>query len=200
MKKLKVAITGGIGSGKSVISEYFVNAGYTVINADELAKELMSTDGSLKKKIVGEFGANAYNGNQLNTKFLAEEVFGDPEKVEKINSFVHPDTIRRIDAECKRLFKDHDIVFVESALVFEAKIRKMFDYIILVTADEAKRVERIRRRDNVSENKVRERMKFQMEDEKKIQLSDFVFDNNGPTSDIDNRCKFILQILKSLIG
>ena len=200
MKKLKVAITGGIGSGKSVISEYFVNAGYPVINADELAKELMSTDGSLKKKIVGEFGANAYNGNQLNTKFLAEEVFGDPEKVEKINSFVHPATIRRIDAECKRLFKDHDIVFVESDLVFEAKIRKMFDYIILVTADEAKRVERIRRRDNVSENKVRERMKFQMEDEKKIQLSDFVFDNNGPTSDIDNRCKFILQILKSLIG
>ena len=198
MKKIKVAITGGIGAGKSLVTNYLGKNGYPIISADDLAKNLMQTNPSLKKKIIDEFGSKAYDGDVLNKKFLAVEVFSDQEKVEKINSIIHPVVIRKIEEECKKSFKDHDIVFIESALVFEAKIRKIFNYIILVTADEDTRIKRIMLRDDVTEEEVRARMQFQMDDEKKIQLSDFVFHNTGTLMQLEDKCKFVLHILKSL--
>ena len=200
MKHIRVAVTGGIGSGKSLVGEYFFQAGYPVLKADNIAKDLMQTDSGLKKKIISEFGSDSYNGDLLNTKYLAANVFSDPEKLEKINSIVHPATIKMIEQETRKLFNEHKIVFVESALVFEAKIRKMFDYIILVTAEEKTRIERIVKRDHIAEEKVTERIKFQIEDEKKKQLCDFVIDNDAPKAEIGDKCKFVLQILKSFVG
>ena len=197
MKKIKVAITGGIGSGKSQVTNIFSNAGYPVIKADDLAKEIMCSDHTIKEKIIEEFGSQAFNGDIPDTKYLSENVFSDAEKVEKINSIIHPVTIRKTEQEIRKLFKDFNIVFVESALVFEAKIRKMFNYIILVTAKENTRMKRIVLRDKTTEDKVLSRMKFQMDDEKKIQLCDFVIDNNGSIPELENKCKFVLQMLKS---
>jgi dephospho-CoA kinase len=199
MKKIKVAITGGIGSGKSIVADLFHKEGFPVIRADDIAKDLMKKDPAIRKKIIAEFGEQSFTVDGPNTAYLSEHVFSDIEKVEKINSIMHPATIRNIEQETRKLFKDFDIIFVESALVFEAKLRKMFDYIVLVTADVRIRVERIILRDKTSSEKVLERMKFQIEDEKKIQLCDFVIDNNGTPSELVNKCKFVLQMLKSFV-
>src|SRR3989339_1155360 len=117
-KKLKIAITGGIGSGKSSVSKIIESFGFPVIKADDLAKELMLKDESVKKKIIKTFGKESFTEKGINTKYLAENVFNSKDKVDKINSIIHPVTIRKIEVISKELFEKHDLVFVESALVY----------------------------------------------------------------------------------
>jgi dephospho-CoA kinase len=199
MTKLKIAVTGGIGSGKTKAVEFFKGEGFPVIDADYIAKQFLKTEPIIRKKITKEFGEETYIGSEPNIEYLAEKIFCDAESLEKINAIVHPLTIKKIDQETRKLFKSYDIVFVESALIFEAKLRKRFNYIVLVTADEKTRIERIIKRDNTSPEKILNRMKFQMDDEKKIQLCDFVIENNGTVDELKNKCLFVLQMLKSFI-
>ena len=175
MKKIRVAITGSIGSGKSLISGYFEKQGFPVIKSDLLAKELMETDKTVRKKIINEFGPESYHDGRLNRPFLADRVFINQDNVDKINSIVHPAVIRSMNLLTKDFFETHDIVFVESALIFEAK-------------------------DGITEGKIRDRMRFQMEDEKKKQNADFVIENNSSIPDLERNLGFVSQIIKSFIN
>ncbi len=198
MKKIKVAITGGIGSGKSLVSSYFENKGYPVIRADDVAKELMLNDESVKKKIIKIFGEQSYNGNKLNTKFLSEKIFINSENVAKINSIVHPSTIKKIEEVIQRHFQSTEIVFIESALVFEAKIQKNFDFIILVYSKKNIRMNRTMARDKSGEEEIGKRISFQIPDEKKKERVHFVIENNSTIEELKIRAEFILQLLKNL--
>ena len=200
MKKIRVAITGSIGSGKSLISGYFEKQGFPVIKSDLLAKELMETDKTVRKKIINEFGPESYHDGRLNRPFLADRVFINQDNVDKINSIVHPAVIRSMNLLTKDFFETHDIVFVESALIFEAKLRKFFDYVILVSAHECARIDRVKKRDGITEGKIRDRMRFQMEDEKKKQNADFVIENNSSIPDLERNLGFVSQIIKSFIN
>ncbi|WP_348265434.1 dephospho-CoA kinase, partial [Salmonella enterica] len=84
--------------------------------SDEVAKELLINDESVKKQIINTFGKSSYSADGVNLKFLAEQIFSDPEKNQKMNSIVHPPTTDKIDVITKKLFEENNIVFVESAL------------------------------------------------------------------------------------
>lgn len=198
-KKLKIGITGGIGAGKSLVSRYFEDAGFPVIKSDEVAKELLINDESVKKQIINTFGKSSYSADGVNSKFLAEQIFSDPEKNQKMNSIVHPPTTDKIDVITKKLFEENNIVFVESALIYEAEIEDRFDYVILVYSGENTCIERVMGRGSISEDEIRSRMAFQIPPEKKREWADFVIENNSSKEDLKSRSSFILTILKSLI-
>lgn len=198
-KNLSVAITGGIGSGKSLASDFIERQGFPIIRADILAKELMKNDPTLRKEIIKEFGVESFIDGKLNTEFLSKNVFNDQKKLKKINSIVHPVTIRKIQELVKSYFKNHKIVFVESALVFEAKIREEFDHVILICSDETIRIDRVVARDGATEKKVKSIISNQLPDEKKRKLADFVIDNNGTVEELYSKCQFILNVIQSLV-
>ena len=198
MKKIKVAITGGIGSGKSSVSDYLEKKGYSVLRADLIAKELMVQDVQIKKKLIEEFGEESYSEDKLNTKYLAANVFTNEENVQKINSIVHPPVMKKIDQLSKEIFKNQNIVFIETALVYEANLEDSFDYIILVLADEKIRIGRIIAREKVTEELVRARMQFQIPDEEKKDDADFVLDNNTTVQELENRVEFLLILIRQL--
>lgn len=198
-KNLKIGITGGIGSGKSLVTSFVEKLGYPVIKSDEIAKDLMRNDESVKKKIIKEFGPLAFKNDVLNTKYLAEYIFMYPEKVLKINSIVHPPTIRKIDELSNKLFAKYDMVFVESALIYEAKIQNLFDYVILIYSDEQSRIARVMQREEMAQLEIEKRMDFQIPDDQKKELADFVIENNSTIVDLEVRTNFILTLLKSFL-
>jgi dephospho-CoA kinase len=197
-KKLKIGITGGIGSGKSVVTGFLEEFGYPVIKSDDTAKELMLKDEKVKKKLVAAFGAEVFENNRLNTKYLAEKIFNSKENVAKVNSIVHPATIKKNDELVKQLFTNHQIVFVESALIYEAKIQDKFDFIILVYSDESERIKRTVLREKTTVEEIKKRMAFQLPDEKKKSLVHFVIENNSTMDDLKSRTFFIINLLKSI--
>ncbi len=187
-----------MGSGKTLLTDYFAKQGYPVLKSDEVAKQIMYSDETLRKKIIRKFGVSAYDSAGLNRKYLAANVFNDDEKITAINALVHPPTTKKIDILTKELFSKHNLVFVESALIYEAKIQNMFDYIILVSAQREARIKRIQKRENLTKDEIEKRMHFQMNDEDKKERADFVIENNGSVEDLEKRGDFLLTLLKSI--
>lgn len=198
MKKIAVAITGGIGSGKTLVAGYLSQKGYPVISADKVAKEILLNDSKVKELIIKEFGSDAYNSKGINTKYLAEKVFNDESKVKQINNIVHPVTIDKINSLIAEYFNKHNIVFVEAALIYEADMEEMFQYIILVYADEDIRLQRAAQRDNVSVEDIRLRQMHQIPDENKKGWADFTIKNNGTLEELYSRTDFVLSLLANI--
>ena len=141
--KLKIGITGGIGSGKSTVSNLFEEAGYFVIRADDLAKDILISDPEVKKNVIDAFGDEVYKDDSLNKEFLAAKVFSNEENVEKINSIVHPPTIKQILHLITEELEKKDLVFVEAALILESSLDVILDYVLLVTAENDIRINRV---------------------------------------------------------
>lgn len=184
---LKVGITGGIGSGKSTICRIFQSIGIPVYYADDKAKYLMKTDANLISKIKDLLGNDVYdNENNLNTKRIAEIVFNDKKKLKQLNSIVHPAV--GIDANNwqKEMEKQgYHYTLKEAALLFESGSYKQLDKIIVVDAPEKLRIQRVMKRDQVSEQEVYNRIKNQWPQDKKNKLADFIINNDGEESIID---------------
>ena len=193
-KLLKVAITGGIGSGKSTFANHMLAKGYPVIKADILAKELYVTNEELKQKVIAEFGDEVYPDGSFDRIALYQKAFRDEEKVKKLNALVHPVVIKEINT-LMSFHQDDEIVFVEAALIFEANMEKLFDYVILITADEKIRIDRTMKRENISSYEVKQRMKFQIPDELKKEKADFTFYNNGTVAELEQKANLLLQLL-----
>lgn len=141
-RKLKIAITGSIGSGKSTFSEMLEEKGFTVLKADDISKKILSTDPEVRKIVIEEFGTGSYLDGEVNKKYLAEKVFSNPENVLIINSILHPPVIKKIDEMMIEELKKNDKVFVEAALIYEAYMEGMFDYVVLITAGRELRSDR----------------------------------------------------------
>jgi dephospho-CoA kinase len=197
-KKLKIAITGGIGAGKSEVSRIISESGFKVINADQVAKEILSNDSVVKEMIIAEFGKESYTGNEPNKIYLAENVFSDSHNVEKINSIIHPRTIKRIFEYAEEALLKYHLVFVESALIFEAKREELFDYIIHVNSSMEHRLERSIESKNISKFEVEMRMSHQIDEEIKKKKSDFIIENNSTLKDLEQKTKFVLTLLESI--
>ena len=134
-KKIKLAVTGGIGSGKTAFCGFLISEGIPVINADSVSKELLENDKEIIKKITRTFGKDSYLEGKPNRIYLAEKVFANSENVTKINSILHPKVIKKVDILADELFKNNDIVATEAALIYEANMESRFDYVVLITAD-----------------------------------------------------------------
>ena len=170
-----VGLTGGIGSGKTTVAEFFHKLGIPIYIADLEAKKLMVRSKIIKRKLIDLFGDEAYLNGQLNRPFLADKIFNDKSLLQRMNAVVHP----KVGAHFKRWLKKQNSPYVvkEAAILFENGSYKNCDYLITVIASEDVRVKRVLERDNVSREKVKAIIKNQWSDDKKIALSDFVIRN-----------------------
>ncbi|MBT8379208.1 MAG: dephospho-CoA kinase [Ignavibacteria bacterium] len=199
-KKLKVAITGSIGSGKTTFSNFLVQKGYPVIFADDVSKEILSKDLSVRKSVASVFGENAYSGDKINKKYLAANIFANPDKLNKINSILHPRVREKVKELSNKYFVKNDFVFIEAALIYESKIEKMYDFVVLISADEKIRERRSINSKNFSREDFKKRNDAQFNEETKINKADFVFFNNNSRSDLKQKAGLLISILKSYIN
>jgi len=173
---LKIGITGGIGSGKSTIAKMFETLGIPVYYADKEAKRLMNEDAGLKDRIINEFGQEAYTAVGLDRSFIAKQVFGNPEKLERLNQLVHPVTIT--DAHLWMEKQDAPYVLKEAAIIFESGSATGLDLVIGVFAPKHLRIKRVMDRDGVSRDDVLRRMANQIDESLKMKLCDHVILND----------------------
>jgi dephospho-CoA kinase len=173
---LHIGLTGGIGSGKSTVAKVFEALGIPVYYADEAAKKLMNEDEGLKKQIIRHFGEESYKDGKLNRSYIASLVFADKEKLELLNSLVHPVTI----ADAKKWMDKQTSAYAikEAALLFESEASEGLDYIAGVSAPQALRIKRVMDRDNTSREEIIKRMQNQLDEEMKMKLCDFVIYND----------------------
>jgi dephospho-CoA kinase len=179
---LKAGLTGGIGSGKSIVCKVFSTLGIPVYQADIAAKKLYDTDSSLRDGVKSLFGEHVYwTDGTLNRKKLAGIIFSDSENLEKINRLVHPAVRRDFLEYVSRLPETTPYVIHEAAILYEAKMEDMFDAVINVWAPEKTRTERILARDATTENEIKQRISAQWPDKLKIELSDYNIINDDKT-------------------
>lgn len=180
---IKAGITGGIGSGKTTVCKLFEQLGVPVYYADDRAKYLMQNEPFVIDAIMRAFGSDVYTDGTLNRKLLADRAFADKDKIAKLNGIVHPAVFLDNDkwlAEQQK--KNPAYVLKEAALLIETGSYKKLDKLIVVTAPEDVRIERIRTRDNSTVEEVRARIQHQLPEEEKIKLADFVITNSGDIS------------------
>ena len=174
-----VGITGGIGSGKSLVCKIFATLGIPVYDADSHAKELMTTDGILVSQIKKEFGDLAYNPDgTLNRLYLAENVFHSEKRLATLNALVHPRVGVDFESWVKR-HDSHEYVLKEAALLFEANTASLLDKIIVVSASLPIRIQRVLSRDpHRTVEQVRAIVEKQMPEDKKMELADYIIVND----------------------
>ncbi len=170
-----VGLTGGIGSGKSTVINHFKELGVSCYQADKEAKELMDSNQDLINKIQNSFGADIYVNFKLDRKKLASIVFKDEQKLNLLNSIVHPVVNEHFVNYCKGL--NDKYIIKEVAIIFETGTQDKFDKIILVRAPKEERVNRIIIRDKCNRQDAIDRINNQIEDKDKIDGSDFIIDN-----------------------
>lgn len=171
-----VGLTGGIGSGKTIVSKLFEMFGAKVFYSDECAKSLYFKR-EIKEQIVRLLGKEAYlNDDTINKKHISNTIFSNTELLAKLNNIIHP----AVAEEFRQFVNNHKgaLVIKESALLFETGLFKQLNKTILVTAPFDLRVARIMERDHLSKDQVLLKMKSQMSDEEKIKLADFIINNN----------------------
>ena len=178
---LVVGLTGGIGCGKSEVRRMLANAGVTVRDADTLARELSDSNVGIIKAIKEEFGEDMYDeSGRLRRKALAQVVFNDRKKLEKLNGIIHPRVIRAVERELEqRQTQGEKIAVIDAALHFEIKWNEAMDLMVVVNAPLEARLLRVQQRDGVDEASVRRRMENQLPMEEKIRRADYVIQNDG---------------------
>ena len=198
---LLIGLTGSIGAGKSTVADIIAEK-YPVLIADRIARDIMEQNDAVRSALIEEFGVQTYlSDGSLNREFIAEIVFDDPQKLEALNSIVHPPTIERIMTQAATLHAEGaTVVFIESALVFEAGTQDLYDYVIAVISPVDKAVKRIMTRDGISEQDVRRRMRSQLPPEEKAERADFTIRNNGTLEDLRRSTTGVISIVTRLGG
>nr|WP_321224573.1 dephospho-CoA kinase [uncultured Psychroserpens sp.] len=171
-----VGLTGGIGSGKTTVANYFKSLGVPIYIADDEAKLLMLRSKVIKRKLIALFGEEVYISNTLNKPLIASKIFNNKDYLLKMNAIVHP----KVASHFNRWLKKQNAPYVikEAAIIFEHNKEAEFDFIITVIADLDQRISRVMKRDNSSKSKIEAIIKNQMSDEDKIKKSHFVITNN----------------------
>jgi len=203
---LRVGLTGGIASGKSVVGEMFAALGAHVIQSDKVGHELMLPRKPVYAEVVKQFGAGVLNPDKtVNRAKLAEAAFGGegrPSRIEELNRIVHPAVIRYENEWMEKIGRDEPdaIAMVEAALILEAKAAGRFDKLVVVTCRPEQRFERWAARMKVdaetARREVTRRMAAQLPDEEKIKAADYVIDNSGSLDDTRNQVRGIYGKLR----
>jgi dephospho-CoA kinase len=196
---LVVGLTGGIGCGKSEVRRRLINAGFTVLDADTLAKQLAETDPVIISKIKKEFGEAMYNAaGQLQRKALAAVVFNDRKRLETLNGIIHPRVINTVERQLDELQqRGEKIVIVEAALHYEVHWNEAMDAMVVVSAPMAKRLAWVMQRDGVDEAAVHRRMANQLSLEEKVKRANYVIENNGDLAALNEAVARLIEWLKT---
>lgn len=202
-----VGIAGGIGSGKSSVTNYLKYKLYTVYDADEEAREAVKPGEPALKELVDHFGEQILNDDgTLNRRKMAQIAFDSEEKTAKLNEILHKDISERIDKKLARhasyLARSRGkkielrIAFVSAPLFFEADLQKKCDETWVVVADKDTRIKRTMERDNLPESEIKDRMNRQMSDDERIKLADHVINNNGTKDELIAQVDKLIANLK----
>ena len=170
-----VGLTGGIGSGKSTILNYFRDQGYPCFESDEVGKKLLEVE--LKENVVKLFGEEVYNTKGiLDRKVISKKVFSNSKLLEKLNNIVHP-AVNEAFEKFKKKYQDSPIIVKEAAILIESGSYKSCDIIILVKAPQDERIKRIMARDSANKSEVIAKISNQWEDKKKEKYADYIVEN-----------------------
>lgn len=190
-KALRLAITGNIGSGKSVVSRMLAIMGVPVYDCDSRAKALMHSDKVIKEGLLRMFGSECYcSDGSLNREWLAARLFTDPVNVQRVNALVHPRV--KEDFECWASAASCDIVAVESAILYESGMIDTVDKVLVVWTDEETSIKRVMESRGMSRRQVENRLQNQMSADELLILSDYSLRNDGSTP--------VLPALGELLG
>ena len=190
---VQLAVTGNMGCGKTTVCEMLISHGIPVYFSDNRAKELMSQDQSLIQHIQKRFGKESYRSGFLNRKWLAEQVFENPKALNDLNNLVHP--VVHLDYTEWLSQQAQDVVAYESAIVLEHGNERKFDVVILVSCPERFRIERIKQRDDLTQDEIQSRMRFQWPDQKKRKHADYVIENIN-LSETEQQVKAVLSLIR----
>ncbi len=192
-EKLKLGITGGIGSGKSSVCRVFRILGIPVFDADSEARVIMENDPGVMSGIVSIAGKEIYSGGLLNTARLADLIFNDQVMLQEVNSIVHPVVFGKFHQWAVEQTAPY--VIIEAAILFESGATSIVDKIITVIAPLEERIDRVTRRNRLTRQQVLERVQNQTDDSVKISKSDYVIYN----SENDMIIPAVLNIHKMLL-
>jgi len=198
---VRLGITGGVGSGKTVVCDYLSKAGITVVSTDQLAKNAVMPGMPAFDKIVNCFGHDILSEDgTLDRKKLRNLITEDKEKKAMLEQFVHPEVfVQMAEAYAAVQKRGEPLIAVEVPLLFETGMASLFDYVLTVTVNADVRIQRIMERDHVSREEAMALMGIQMPEEEKIRRSDFVIENNGSLEDTRLRVNAFYHQLMSLM-
>ncbi|MBT3207020.1 MAG: dephospho-CoA kinase [Bacteroidetes bacterium] len=175
---LKVGITGGIGSGKSIVCEIFKQLGIVVFQADLAAKQIINNNEQVKLELISKFGIEIYNDlGEINKTEFAKNIFNNQKNLQTVNSIIHPIVKLNFDEVAKK-HNNKKYIIKEAAILFESGAYKELDKIITVSAPLEIRIKRVIERDNTERQLVIDRIKNQISEEERIEKSDFVIVND----------------------
>ena len=190
----KVGLTGGIGSGKSTLAHFWDEMGAYVLDADSFAKQLMVEDEDLIADIKSAFGEQAYhNDGSLNKEYLIKESF-EKDRIGELNKLVHPVVIERTKQKIEEVEQQgYDVFVKEAALLLQNGRPENLDKIILILAEEEKRIERVKQRSGETEKEIKNRMDKQQNFDELQSEADFVIHNNGSVENLKMRAEILYQ-------
>jgi dephospho-CoA kinase len=174
---MKIGITGGIGSGKSTVCTIFKVLRIPVYHADERAKIIVNRNPEIRESIIGIFGVEAYKNDSYNAEYISNIVFSNKKKLDKLNSIIHP-FVEKDFLEWAKRNNDAEYLIEEAAILFESGANKNLDYVIVVNAPLAIRIQRIREIDGITEEIIYARMKNQWPADKILALADWIVEND----------------------
>lgn len=177
MYPFRIGITGGIGAGKTTACKIIETMGYPVFYADKVAKSLQTNDTDTIKETIALLGQNAYQNDNLNRSFLAQQLFSNPKLLQQYNDIIHPKVRSKFELFVKEN-QQSKFVFNEAAILFETGSYKNFDATILVIADETTRIQRIVKRDQLEVEAIKKRMKNQWHQDKLKKMANYIISNN----------------------
>lgn len=190
-----VGITGLIASGKSTLSSYLKSQGYKIVDADAISRDITKKDRIGYAKVIEEFGRDILSSNgEIDRAKLSNIVFNDKNALKKLNDTLHPLIFQEIDRQLD-LYKDEKILFLDAPLLFETKLDKKCDEIILVVCDEDVQISRIQKRDNKDYDSAKKIIDSQIAKEFKIEKSDYIIDNNCEIERFYFKVDLIMRIL-----
>mgnify|MGYP001026061928 FL=1 len=178
---IKIGITGGIGSGKSVVCDILRLYNIAVYDADKESKHLVNTSKTMRNKLINQFGKAIFTDNELNRKLFGELIFNNEDNLKIANSIIHPEVANSFIEWCQH-HSSSSIVAIESAILIEAGFKKYIDKLITVYAPEELRINRVVNRDKTSVENIKARINSQISEEEKIQFSEYIIINDNSNS------------------
>lgn len=188
-----IGITGSIACGKSTVSNYLKSKGYTVIDADKIGHEALDDD-YVKEKLILAFGNEILEDNKINRQKLGELVFGNSSNLNVLNSIIHPEIRKKILEKIDKN-NDKELIFIDVALLFEAKFDDLVDKIIVVYVDKNTQLTRLMKRNSISKKEALSRIVSQMSPTEKAKLGDYTVNNN---LDVINTYEQVDKVLSEL--
>jgi dephospho-CoA kinase len=179
---IKVGLTGGIASGKSTVSKIFASFGAKVLDADEVAREVLLPGQPAWTRLRQAFGQEFFHAHgEVKRKQLRKLIFADPEKRSQLNAIVHPEVMKEINrrAEIFSSTGPTEVLLVDVPLLLEVGLANRFDKIVVVYVGESVQISRLLQRDGISQEEAKQALKVQMALSKKVEQADYVIDNSG---------------------